>query len=234
MARSIRTSTFEVATPAGEARLHVSAVARPAALVVLGHGAGRGVDTPDLLGLASALPLLGISVVLVDQPWVLAGRRVAAPPTTLDLAWIAAVADVRSVAKAGRSPLVVGGRSAGARVACRTAASVGAAAVVALAFPLVPPAARASDELTRAALGRRRPELVSPAAHGIPTVVVQGDRDRFGTPAEVRRVRGRRAGVEVLAVPGADHGFGVLRGGPDPGPHLIEGLLRAVALARGE
>ena len=106
--------------------------------------------------------------------------------------------------------------------------------MVALAFPLVPPAARASAERTRLALARRRPELLAPGGEGIPVVVVQGDRDLFGNAADVRRARGRSTSVEVRAVPGADHGFGVLRGGPDPGPHLIEGLLRAVALARGE
>lgn len=231
--------SVDVETPVGPARLHVTAVARPRGLVVLGHGAGRGTDTADLLGLAAALPAAGVSVVLVDQPWVLAGRRVAAAPATLDVAWVAVLAGVRSAAGASaRVPLVVGGRSAGARVACRTAADVGAAAVLALAFPLVPPAARNDADKHAVALGRRRPELSVPLEAGLPLVVAQGEADAFGTAAELTEVlaglvvRGGAAG-EVVPVPGADHGLGVRRGGPDPAPVLAAAALRAVELARG-
>jgi predicted alpha/beta-hydrolase family hydrolase len=234
--RTVRTDSVDVDTRAGPARLHVHAVSRPRALVVLGHGAGRGSDTADLLGLAQALPQAGVSVVLVDQPWVLAGRRVAAAPATLDVAWVAALAQVRAAAGAGRRvPLVAGGRSAGARVACRTAGAVGAAAVLALAFPLVPPAARASADKHRAALDKRRPELGAPLASGVPLVVVQGESDAFGGAAELADViaalaRGGGAAAETVPVPGADHSLVVRRNGPDPAPLLLAAALRAVEL----
>lgn len=237
MARSVVASTVDVDTPTGPARLHVRAVARPRALVVLGHGAGRGHDTGDLLGLAAALPAAGVAVVLVDQPWVLAGRRVAAPPARLDEAWTAALALVREAAGVpARVPLVVGGRSAGARVACRTASSVGAAAVLALAFPLVPPASRNDADKHAAALARRRPELAAPLEAGLPLVVAQGAADAFGTAAELADVvaglrRRRGPAAEVVAVAGADHGLAVRRGAPDPGPVLAAAALRAVELA---
>jgi len=237
MARTVRTSVVDVVTPTGTARLHVASVSRPRALVVLGHGAGRGVDTADLQLLASALPPLGVSVVLVDQPWVVAGRRIAVAPAVLDLAWPVAVAAAREAARASRrTPLVVGGRSAGARVACRTAAAVGADAVLLLAYPVVPPAARASAEKEAAARGVRREELQAPLRAGLPVVAAQGTGDAFGGPAELRTALGRLRGavVEVVAVPGADHGLKVGRSGPDPGPTLLAAALRAVALARRE
>jgi len=240
MPRTVRLATLDLPTPAGDARLHVLAVARPRALVVLGHGAGRGHDTADLLGLAASLPQQGVSVVLVDQPWVLAGRRVAAPPATLDRAWTAVLLGVRAAAGASaRVPLVVGGRSAGARVACRTAEQVGSRAVLALAFPLVPPAARADADKHHAALEKRRPELEAPLRAGIPLVVAQGESDAFGAAGEVAEMLARltvgRAGAsaEVVAVPGADHALAVRRGGADPAPVLLGAAMRAVDLARG-
>ena len=122
-----RTRILDVDTPVGPARLTAYRATRARALVVLGHGAGRGVDTPDLLGLARDLPAEGVAVVLVDQPWVLAGRKVAAAPAQLDLAWVAALRHARRAAGVTRAaPLVVGGRSAGARVACRTRKKSGA------------------------------------------------------------------------------------------------------------
>jgi uncharacterized protein len=237
VARTVRTSLVDVDTPAGTARLHVRAVTRARALVVLGHGAGRGADTDDLLGLATMLPEHGVSVVLVDQPWVVAGRRIAVAPAALDLAWVPAVAAARPAAGASRrTPLVVGGRSAGARVACRTAGATGADAVLLLAFPLVPPAARASAERYAAALARRREELGVPLRTGIPVVAAQGDRDTFGPPGELGTALGPPgpAPVEVRAVVDADHALRVRRGGPDPAPALLVAALRAVALARGE
>ena len=237
--RTVRSASVDVATPAGPARLHVHAVVRPRALVVLGHGAGRGTDTADLLGLAAALPQAGVSVVLVDQPWVLAGRRVAAAPATLDVGWVAALEHVRAAAGASaRVPLVVGGRSAGARVACRTAGAVGAAAVLALAFPLVPPASRASADKHRAALDKRRPELAAPLGMGVPVVVAQGESDAFGAARELADVlaevaRGSGVVAETIAVPGADHSLVVRRGEPDPAGVLLAAALRAVDLARG-
>jgi predicted alpha/beta-hydrolase family hydrolase len=237
VARTVRTSVVDVGTPSGTARLHVSAVARSRALVVLGHGAGRGVDTADLLGLAAALPAHGISVVLVDQPWVVEGRRIAVAPPRLDEAWVPAVAAAREAAGASRrTPLVVGGRSAGARVACRTSSLVRPDALLLLAVPLVPPAARASAEREAAARTRRREELRGPLRAGIPVVVAQGDRDAFGSARDLRVALGNGRGVawEVVAVEGADHGLRVARGGPDPAPALLAAALLAVVLARRE
>ena len=237
MARTVRTSVVDVDTPTGTARLHVSAVARSRALVVLGHGAGRGVDTADLLGLAAALPQHGVSVVLVDQPWVVEGRRIAVAPARLDEAWPTAVAAAREVAQVSRrTPLVAGGRSAGARVACRTSSVVRPDALLLLAVPLVPPAARASAEREAAARALRREELQGPLRAGIAVVVAQGDRDAFGSARELRASLGARRGArsEVVAVEGADHSLRAVRGGPDPAPALLAAALRAVALARRE
>ena len=176
----------EVPTRHGPARLHrVGRSARGRATLVMGHGAGGGVEAVDLQSLASAVAAAGHAVVLVEQPWRVAGRRLAPRPTVLDEAWIDAV---RALRPAG--PLVVGGRSAGARVACRTAGAVGAAGVVALAFPLHPPG---RTDRSRAA------EL---AGSPVPTIVLQGERDPFGTADEVgAAVRG----VRVLPIPGGDH-----------------------------
>ena len=138
------------------------------------------------------LPGRGVTVVRVEQPWRVAGRRVAAPPSTLDRAWLAVLQEL-----AVEGPLVVGGRSAGARVACRTARSVGAVGVVALAFPLHPP-------------GRpERSRLDELEDAGVPTLVVQGERDAFGGPAAFPRKH--PSPYVVHAVPGADHSFRVTR-----------------------
>jgi predicted alpha/beta-hydrolase family hydrolase len=154
---------------------------------VLGHGAGGGVESRDLLAVAEVVVRAGGAVVLVEQPWRVAGGRIAPRPAVLDLAWIEALAALRP-----RGPLVVGGRSAGARVACRTAADVGADGVLCLAFPLHPPG---RPERSRASELRDCP---------VPTLVIQGERDAFGRPEEIRAaVRGRR----VVAVAGADHGL---------------------------
>jgi predicted alpha/beta-hydrolase family hydrolase len=186
-----------VPTPLGDARVHTTAADDPVATLVLGHGAGGGVGTPDLAALASRLPPLGVSVLLVDQPWVVAGRKVAAPPPTLDRGWLGVLASLG--VQGLRGPLLVGGRSAGARVACRTAETVGAAGVLALAFPLHPPAGRPT----------RLPELDLPAAAGLPVLVLQGTRDSFGGPADIPAAPGR----VVVPVAGADHSFRVLKGG---------------------
>jgi predicted alpha/beta-hydrolase family hydrolase len=193
----------EVETPVGTARVHLAGAERPRAMLVLGHGAGGGVDTPDLRALARALPREGISVVRVEQPWLVAGRKVAAPPPSLDVAWLAVLEAVDALAGGGAAssgPLVVGGRSAGARVACRTAVRVGAAACLALAFPLHPPG---RPEQTR---------LAELTGAGVPTLVVQGGRDAFGSagdfPADLP------AGTQVRSVPHADHSFRVAKGAP--------------------
>lgn len=177
-------------TPEGPARLTVSRPPGiPTGLLVLGHGAGGLRWTDDLVATSDAAVGAGWVVALVDQPWRVAGRRVGGPPASLDRAWLA----VLGVMEADRvdGPLVVGGRSAGARVACRTAAAVGADAVLALSFPLHPPG---HPERSRAA------ELRLPGADGIPVHVVQGHRDAFGTPDEVRAELGR--GATVDEVPG--------------------------------
>jgi predicted alpha/beta-hydrolase family hydrolase len=233
-ARSVRTSVHIVSTPVGDARVHVSGVTRPRAIVVLGHGAGRGTDTADLLGLARELPTSGVSVVLVDQPWVLAGRRVAAPPPTLDVAWVAVLAALRepplraATGATRKTPLVVGGRSAGARVAARTAAAVSADSELLLAVPLIPPAARRTPEAFDKARALRLPELLAPGAADIPVVVAQGARDPFGSALEVAEP----SGLDVVTVAEADHSFGVRRGGPDPLPTLLAAALRSVEAAR--
>lgn len=186
-------SLLEVDTPVGWAHVERAVVTgrrRKRGVLVLGHGAGGGVEARDLVALADALPEAGISVLRVTSPWRVAGKKVATPPATLDVAWTAVLTALAGQGWLGR-PLVVGGRSAGARVACRTARSTGADACLALAFPLHPPGRpekSRSEELTGA---------------GVPTLVVQGERDPFGGPAEFP------AGTQLLAVPQADHGFKV-------------------------
>jgi uncharacterized protein len=182
----VTTEVRAVQTPQGEARLHVDRARRPAVTLVLGHGAGKGQDSPDLVALAAALPAQGISVFRVEQPWHVAGRSVAARPEALDVATRACVDAIRV-----RTPIVLGGRSAGARVACRSALELGAVGCVALAFPLHPPG---RPEKTRL------PELLGT---GVPTLVVQGDKDAFGTPEAFPE------SVELTAIPDADHGFKV-------------------------
>jgi predicted alpha/beta-hydrolase family hydrolase len=162
--------------------------------VVLGHGAGGSSWSADLLALTS-LTAGGWLVVLVEQPWRVAGRRVAAPPAQLDAAWLA-VMDVLTSGRAGLPrPWVVGGRSSGARVACRTAGAVRADAVLALSFPLHPPGRPEKSRAGEAA-------LVTDA--GTRLAVIQGERDPFGSPAEVQNALG--AGAEVLAARGT-HSF---------------------------
>jgi uncharacterized protein len=182
-----------VSTPVGDARVHVAAARRPRATLVLGHGAGGGIEAVDLAALADAGPRIGFSVVRVESPWRVAGRKVATPPPTLDAAWCAVLAHL-----APQGPVVVGGRSAGARVAARTATAVGADACLALAFPLHPPG--------RPGLSRL-PELT---AAGVPTVVVQGGRDAFGGPGEFPA----HEAYAVREVPYADHSFRVPRSAP--------------------
>jgi predicted alpha/beta-hydrolase family hydrolase len=168
-----------VDTPHGPARVHVQPGER--AGVVLGHGAGGGIGAADLVAAAEAATAAGLAVALVEQPYRVAGRRSPPRAPVLDAAWLAVVASLRSGPLRGLA-LIAGGRSSGARVACRTAAEAGADAVLCLAFPLQPPGGRPSrqDELD----GVR-----------VPALVVQGERDPFGTPAA-------RPGLSVLQVPG--------------------------------
>jgi uncharacterized protein len=185
---------LEIDTPHGPARAHVHPAGDPRGALLLGHGAGGGVEAPDLLTATAVAGELGLVVVLVEQPYRVAGRRNAAPVGQLDTAWEAVVARLRADGVVlGDRPLVAGGRSSGARVACRTAATTGAAAVLCLAFPLQPPV-RAGREPRPS----RLPELEAVPA-GVPVLVVQGVRDRFGMPPAA-------SGREVVQIRG-DHGL---------------------------
>jgi len=161
-------------TPVGAARAHLHLVDEASAALVLGHGAGGGVESPDLVAAKGAALEAGLSVVLVEQPYRVAGRRSPAPAHQLDTAWTSVLAQTREDVL-GELPVMCGGRSSGARVACRTAADVGAAAVLCLAFPVHPPG-RGDDPMKS-----RLPEL---DAVTVPTLVVQGERDPFGIPPE--------------------------------------------------
>jgi predicted alpha/beta-hydrolase family hydrolase len=180
----VPSTRVDLVTPAGLARATVEGPPGAGALV-LGHGAGGGIEAPDLLAARAAGLAAGLQVVRVEQPWRLQGRRVAEAPVRLDSAWLSVLSTLDLA-----GPLVVGGRSSGARVACRTATAVGATAVLALAFPLQPPGRPGRSRL---------PELLLPTA---PRLVVQGERDVFGRPEAA-------PGLEVHVVRGADHGFGV-------------------------
>ena len=158
-------TVLEVDTPHGQANVHVHPADRPRAALVLGHGAAGGVMAPDLVAVTDVARSEGISVALVEQPYRVAGRRSPAPARQLDAAWTAVVDHLRA-SELGGLPLVVGGRSSGARVACRTAEATGAVAVLCLAFPLQPPG--------RAARPSRLPEL---DAVQVPTLIVQGAGD---------------------------------------------------------
>jgi uncharacterized protein len=161
-------------TPVGAARAHLHPVDGAAAALVLGHGAGGGVESPDLVAAKDAALAAGLSVVLVEQPYRVAGRRSPAPANQLDIAWTSVLEQLREGDLAAL-PVISGGRSAGARVACRTVAEVGAAAVLCLAFPVHPPGR--GDDPTKS----RLPEL---DAVTVPVLVVQGERDPFGIPPD--------------------------------------------------
>ena len=164
---------LEVETPHGQANVHLHPAEHPRAALVLGHGAAGGVDSRDLVAVTGVALSEGISVALVEQPYRVAGRRSPAPAHQLDAAWTAVV-DHLAANELHGLPLVVGGRSSGARVACRTAEATGAVAVLCLAFPLQPPRRSGSAERPN-----RLPEL---DAVTVPTLVVQGERDPFGMP----------------------------------------------------
>ena len=185
---------LEIDTPQGTARAHLHTVETPHAALVLGHGAGGGVEAPDLVAAREAAGAAGISVALVEQPHRVAGRRSPAGAAQLDAAWIAVVKELRAN-DLDDLPLIVGGRSLGGRVACRTAEATGAVAVLCLAFPLEPPRRAGKPPQSRL------PEL---DAVRLPTLVVQGERDPFGIPPP-------GASREVVTVPG-DHG---LKADPD-------------------
>ena len=185
---TVEVSTLQIETPHGPASAHVHFAARPRTALVLGHGAGGGVTSRDLVTVTDVARSLGIAVALVEQPYRVAGRRSPAPARQLDAAWSAVVAALLADELRGL-PLLVGGRSSGARVACRTAEATGAAGVLCLAFPLLPP-----RRSVAAAPASRLPEL---DAVTVPTLVVQGARDPFGVPPAT-------ATRTVVQVPG-DH-----------------------------
>jgi predicted alpha/beta-hydrolase family hydrolase len=181
----------EVRTPLGPARVHRrEPPGTVTGTVLLGHGAGGGVQSDDLSAVAAAATAAGWRVLLVEQPWRVAGKKIAPAPPRLDEGWTAVLHELRQNQEL-TGPLVLGGRSAGARVACRTAAAEGAAGVLALAFPLHPPG---KPEKSRAA------ELLGV---DVPLLVVQGETDAFGRPPEVEAALAGHAGV-VRTVPG-DH-----------------------------
>jgi uncharacterized protein len=164
-------SEVAIETPHGPARAYVHAVADPVGGIVLGHGAGGGVEAPDLVAATEAAKSAGFTVALVEQPYLVAGKRSSPTAAKLDEAWLAAVEQLRDSALSGLG-LVTGGRSAGARVACRTAGASEAVAVLCLAFPVHPPGKPERSRLD---------ELNSV---DVPVLVVQGESDPFGMPDE--------------------------------------------------
>lgn len=186
-------SELLVETAHGEGRLVTDRAVRPWATLLLNHGAGAGIESRDLAALARHLPKQGVTVVRFEQPWRRAGRRVATAPPTLDAALMTAYDRLRV-----RTPLVVGGRSAGARSAARLARRMGATGCLALSFPLHPP-------------GRPEKSRVEELRGiGLPTLVVQGERDDMGRPEELPDL----PGLDVVVVPDADHGLAVHKRGP--------------------
>jgi hypothetical protein len=186
--------TFTLPTPRGQARVSVDrAEGRTNGTALLFHGAGGDMTAPVLLAVRDALLAGGWDVARLDQPYRVAGRRAPDRAPYLDEVALLVAEHVR------RGPLLLGGKSSGARVACRTARAAGAVGVVALGFPLHPPG---RPERSRAE------ELLGA---GVPVLVLQGTRDTFGTPEDVRRVVGRRRGFTVHEVAGGDHSFAARR-----------------------
>jgi predicted alpha/beta-hydrolase family hydrolase len=175
---------MDIDTPHGPARAHLHPAEPARGALVLGHGAGGGVAAPDLVAATRAAGAAGVSVALVEQPYRVAGRRSPAPAHHLDAAWIAVVEQLRAGPLAGL-PLLTGGRSSGARVACRTALATRSVGVLCLAFPLVAPSGKSRQEELDAA--------------GVPVLVIQGENDRFGRPAP--------AAERDVVVVGGDHGL---------------------------
>ncbi len=179
---------IDVATPHGPARVRLEGgretpsgqgVGHRLALV-LGHGAAGGVNSTDLRAATEAAVALGFSVALVEQPYRVAGRRSPPPAAQLDTGWLAVMEALTAGPLAG-CRFVVGGRSSGARVACRTAARTQAVGVLCLAFPLLPPGSARKGDLSRSRLGELEAVPIS-----VPALVVQGTRDPFGMPPPAR------------------------------------------------
>jgi uncharacterized protein len=184
-----RAEAVELSTPHGPARAHLHAAAEPRAALVLGHGAGGGVEAPDLIAARDAALGENFSVALVELPYRVAGRRSPPRIEALEVDWIAVLEHLGANELAGL-PLLTGGRSMGARIACRTAAGTGSVGVLCLAFPLSPPARAGKPRKNR------QDEL---DAVNVPALVVQGERDMFGMPPS-------GPARSVVVVPG-DHGL---------------------------
>ncbi|MFJ8188840.1 alpha/beta family hydrolase [Streptomyces sp. NPDC096094] len=195
-------------TEAGPARVTWHPAKKPRLVLAVSHGAGGGIEARDLRALAAALPAHGVSVALVEQPWRVAGKKLAPAPKTLDVGW----RGIWPALAAPGMPVVSGGRSAGARVACRTAAELGAHAVLALGFPLHPPG---RPEKSRA------DELLGA---GVPTLVVQGGNDPFGRPQEFPE-----GTYDLIEVPHGDHGFAVPKRAETTQEQALELITEGVA-----
>ena len=188
-------SPVEIDTPRGPALAHLEPAEGATAALVIGHGAGGGVESPDIVAAKEVAVAEGLSVALVEQPYRVAGRRSPAPAHHLDDAWTVAVEHLMAGPFAGLD-LIAGGRSLGARVACRTAGALGAAAVLCLAFPLQPPARKGKPPSPD-----RLPEL---DAVTVPMLIVQGKSDQFGIPPEgPQRVVALVPGTHTLRDTGA-------------------------------
>jgi predicted alpha/beta-hydrolase family hydrolase len=185
------TTVRVIGTPHGDARIHTDRSRSPIATLLVSHGAGGGVEAIDLVALAKNLPREGISVIRLEQPWRVAGKRIAPAPAILDECLVAVADKLRA-----RTPLVLGGRSAGARSACRQAWHLGASGVLAMSFPLHPPGKPEKSRLD---------ELI---AVPVSTLVVQGENDPFGRPEEFP------SSTELAVVPGGDHSLKVPKRGP--------------------
>ena len=210
------TEIAPVETPQGPGRLLIDNANDPVATLVLGHGAGGGPDATDLELLARRMPEHGTTVVRFEQPWRTAGRRVTTPPARLDEAWLAAL-DQLAVEPRVRGPLFVGGRSAGARVACRTANVVRPAGIICLAFPLHLPGRPEKSRIG---------ELLQPQA---PRLVLQGTSDAFGRASEIQAAIKDARGIRLVELPGADHSFRVARSSSFTPADLRDALLSEVS-----
>ncbi|QLY30865.1 alpha/beta family hydrolase [Nocardia huaxiensis] len=188
---------MRIDTSAGPAEVEIDRPGKkkPKFLLVLTHGSGGGVDAKDLLAVRDSAVELGGAVALVTQPYRVAGRRAPGKADVQDAAWLEIIAALRQ--EFTKTPLIQGGRSNGARVACRTAREAGARGVLALSFPLHPPGKPEKS---------RREELLAPG--DIEVLVINGSRDPFGIPdaadaAEVHVVQGQahsyRAGFDEIA-----------------------------------
>src|SRR5260370_4121287 len=175
---------MEIMTGSGAARVELDQPEDPAFLLVLTHGAGGGVDSKDLLAARQAGLGLGGAVARVLQPYQVRGARAPGSAERQDAAWLEIIEGLRPGFP--EIPLVQGGRSNGARLACRTARRAAARAVVALAFPLHPPG---RPELSRVDELRRA---------GVDVLVVNGARDPFGIPSRTDAAR-------VVVLPGETH-----------------------------